>query len=68
MKILERRIPSDVNLEAESEKVAVVVCKRCGGQIGRLQTVPAEKDADEEEIYAEIELIADEHRPLCTGK
>jgi hypothetical protein len=33
-----------------------------------LQTIPVEAEADMEEIYAEIRLIADEHRELCPRK
>jgi hypothetical protein len=68
MLLQETRIPDDVILQPESRTIANVVCKRCHVEIGRLQTIPAEPEADMEEIYAEIELIAEEHRPACAGE
>jgi hypothetical protein len=65
MSLVRERIPSDVILKEEKPGIADVICTRCGAQIGRLQTTPAEAKADMEEIYAEIRLIADEHRGLC---
>jgi hypothetical protein len=62
------RLPHDIKLNYESETIAEVVCNRCDSMIGRLQTVPAEPDADMEEIYAEIRLIAGEHRSACIAK
>jgi hypothetical protein len=67
VKLLQDRIPSDVELRRESQTVSDVICTRCGEQIGRLEIAPVEASADEEEIYAEIRLIADEHRRLCTS-
>jgi hypothetical protein len=66
--IQETRIPDDVILKPESRTIADVICKRCHREIGRLQTIPAEPEADMEEIYAEIQLIAEEHRPACLGE
>ena len=68
MLLQETRIPDDVFLKRESGTIANVVCKRCHQEIGRLQTIPAEPEADMEEIYAEIQLIAEEHRPACLGE
>ncbi len=68
MLLQENRMPGDVILKPESKTIANVVCKRCQQEIGRLQTIPAEPEADMEEIYAEIQLIAEEHRPACLGE
>jgi hypothetical protein len=58
-------IPDDVMVEREELGIAVVRCRRCGASIGRLETRPTEPDADQEQIYAEVRLIASEHRPTC---
>ena len=65
MNLVQSRLPDDIVLEPETEIISHVICKRCGNQIGRLQIVPAERNADEEEIYAEIRLITEEHRSIC---
>jgi hypothetical protein len=64
---VQQKVPEDIQVIPETHTIAVVVCKKCGEQIGRLQTIPAEPEADQEEIYAELRLIADEHRPMCPG-
>jgi hypothetical protein len=66
--IRDERLPANVVLRYESRTVADVICRRCQTEIGRLQTVPVEPDADMEEIYSEIQLIADEHQPACAGR
>jgi len=61
------RLPEDVTLRYEAGRIADVICRRCHAEIGRLQTIPVEPEADMEEVYAEIDLIAAEHRPACPG-
>jgi hypothetical protein len=60
---------ADTKLEMESKSIARVHCSRCGEQIGRIQILPPEgKDPTvwDEEVQGEIELLADEHEPLCS--
>lgn len=63
--LVEENIPTDVSLQEETPNVVYVVCKRCQSKIGRLQSYRGEESADQAEIYAEIRLIADEHRLIC---
>ena len=63
--IRQERLPPDIALKYESRTIADVICTRCRSEIGRLQTIPAEAQADMEEIYAEIRLIAEEHESAC---
>jgi hypothetical protein len=65
MKLADNKIPQDVLINEDSQAEAVVICKRCESEIGRLQTQPTEPDADMEQIYAEVRLIAAEHRQIC---
>jgi hypothetical protein len=68
MRLLEERIPADLRLTEETPVIDDVYCNRCGQMIGRLQTIPAEPEADMEEIYAELRLIAAEHRDICPAR
>ena len=67
MRLANNKIPDDVLINEESQAEAVVICKRCNGEIGRLQTTPPEPEADMGEVYAEVRLIAAEHRQICTA-
>ena len=62
------KIPADVGIQREPGEMAFVICRQCHKEIGRLHTVPAEDQADQAEINAEIRLIAEEHRSLCGAR
>jgi hypothetical protein len=59
---------TDIVLDMENASMAKVRCSHCGEQLGRLQiTAPEGEDARawEEKVQGELDLLADEHEPLC---
>jgi len=61
-------LPDDVLIQHEPPDKALVVCQRCNQTIGRIQAEPTTPAADQEQVRAEVRLIADEHRKICHGK
>lgn len=64
--------PGDVYLRVGEGNVAVVYCSRCQVPIGRVQLVSESEPEHEAEIrrhqiHGEINVIANEHRPLCSA-